>query len=99
MNSIPIKEAITSGAWYECHARCYQEPIQFRLRVLAFERTSVVQINPQLVRSVTVEGVLWLLSVEVVNLDKAPVGAWRVRHVISLKDAEDFEFPVFAEGT
>lgn len=98
MNSISISEAIASGVWYDCTAFCFEEQMTFRLRALGFERTTVAEIEPRLSPPVAVEGVLWLLSVEVVNLDKAPIRASNVADAFSLTDVDGCEFPRFYNG-
>ncbi len=100
MSSVPLKEAIASGAWLECHAKSTvnggnEREIHYRLRVLAFTRTSVEDISPSLVGQVLVEGILWLLSVEVVNLCKTGFNASRIKYSIKLVDEEGFEFQPF----
>ena len=67
MDKLSLKQAIASGTWFECHAKWYDEELCFRLRVLSFEQASVEEIDPSLVDEVTIEGVLWLLFVEVVS--------------------------------
>lgn len=95
MNKIPLKQAIASGSWFECHAKRYDEQLHFRLRVLAFEKASVEEIDPSLVDTVTIEGVLWLLSVAVVSLNKTPTDAHKVRDASKLIDEDGFEFGSF----
>lgn len=41
------------------------------------------------------EAVLWLLSVEVVNLNKTPTDAHQLREVSKIIDRDGFEFPFF----
>ena len=66
--------------------------IHYRLRVLAFTRTSVEQIDPSLVGRVLAEGTLWLLSVEVVIVSRMAIGARWFRNSIKLIDEDGFEF-------
>jgi hypothetical protein len=96
MNKIPLKQAVSSGVWYECRAKQYDEKVHFRLRVLGFERTSVEELDPSNEQGVTAEGVLWLLSLEVVNLSKKPVDASTLPDVMRLIDEDGFEFEAFA---
>lgn len=95
MNKVPLKKAIASGSWFECHAKSNGEEIHFRLRILAFERCSLDELDPSQADAVTIEGVLWLLTVEVVSLRKTPTDACLVRYASKLIDEDDFEFASF----
>lgn len=92
MNKIPLKEAIEAGAWLECHAKWCSEELYFRFRVTGFRRSSVEEIDRSKVNDVLVEGLLWLLSLEAVNLANSPVGTWKLRYAIKLVDQDGFEF-------
>ena len=93
MNSIPIKAAISSGAWYQCQSVSWNGQLDFRLRVLSFERRTVAEIDRRLVGKVVIEGVLWLLSVEVVNVSKEPIDAKLIGPIIRLIDEGGFAYP------
>ncbi len=96
MSDIALKEAIRSGAWFECHATHCNRDVHYRLRVLAFTRSSVEEIDPSFVGRVPVEGILWLLSVEAVTLSKTRTGASRIKETIRLIDEDGFEFKAFS---
>jgi len=98
MSNIPLKEAIASGAWLECHINAFRYDVErgCRLRVVAFERKSVEEIvEVPLDMEFRVEGVLWVLSIEVVNLSKTPMRASRIKRSIRLVDKDGFEFEPF----
>jgi hypothetical protein len=117
MGRIPLKEAIASGAWLECHAKL-EEDLCYRVKVLAFDKTSVEEVvrsglpgpvegstsvksqraiaaRQSRIRAVPVEGILWLLSVEVVNLCRIPREACLFKDRIKLIDEDGFEFEPF----
>jgi hypothetical protein len=98
MNGIPVRKAIESGSWYECIGRYFNEELRFRLRVLGFSATTVGEIDETLGAKMQTEGVLWLLSIQVVSLCKEPVDAWKVRDVVMLTDRDAFSFKPF-EGS
>lgn len=93
---VPLKDAIESGGWYECVGRCFDEEHRFRLRVLDFVETTVDEIDDSL--AVEVEGVLWLMSVEIISLCKEPCSADHVADTIALMDSEGFRFDRFDGG-
>ena len=90
MTKIPLKQAIASGMWLECHAKHYQEEIDFHLKVVGFDRTSVEEIGER--SEYPIEGILWLLSVEVVNLCKMPKRGGEFKRALKIIDADDYEF-------
>ena len=98
MSNISLKEATKSGAWLECHlnATRYDLERDCRVLVVAFERKSVEEIvEAPLARDLAGEGVLWVLSIEVVNLTKTPMRAPRIKRSIRLVDKDGFEFEPF----
>lgn len=93
MSKIPLKEAIATGAWLDCHAiSCYREEFSFRLQLKGFHRASNGEIDRSMINEIFVEGVVWLLSFDVVNLTKGPINGWYVREAIRLVDQDGFEF-------
>jgi len=93
MSNIPLKEAIASGAWLECHTiSCYREEFSFRLQLKEFHRASNGEIDRSMINEIFVEGVLWLLSFDVVNLTKGPIDGWYVRNALRLVDQDGFGF-------
>lgn len=99
MKKISLRDVIAAGTWFECHAKCYDEDLHFRLRVVAFTRTSVEEIDPTQVNKVVVEGILWLLHIEVVNLGKTPTSACRLGRKIKVADQDGFEFHAVDTGS
>jgi hypothetical protein len=95
MGKIPLKEAIASGAWLECHARDFDGELHFRLRVVAFEQSSVDEIGGSRLNVDRLEGILWLLGVEVVNLCKTSIKGCKIKYNIKLIDDDGYEFESF----
>lgn len=87
MDSIPIKEAIAFGTWYECHAIQYDKPINFRMRLLGFRQTSFAEhyASPTNWQS---EGVLWMLSFDIVNVNKSALNCDSASGVMQLTDEQ-----------
>jgi len=100
MSNIPLKEAIASGTWLDCHAKRYHDEVNFRLKVMAFDRTSVEELGgwPPGDREDPIEGILWLLSVEVVNLCKTPQRVWEIKRTIKVVDEDGYEFEPFCSN-
>ncbi len=96
MSGIPLNEAIAAGAWFECHSKYYDKELHYRLKVVAFSRTSVDDIDVSLVGKVLVEGILWLLSVEVVSLCSARTDVCLIKDSIVLIDEDGFTFEPFS---
>lgn len=93
MASVKLREAIAGGHWYDCTAERYNESLHFKVRVVAFSQTSAQEIDPD--SEEEFEGDLWLLKIEVVNLDKRPVEVSYVRDVLELEDDEGYVFQPF----
>ena len=97
MAKIPIKHAIKSGAWLKCETEDYS----FRIRVLAFIKVKLKQIdNPQKIdpKYDLTAGDLWLLKLEVVNFCKKKLSADLVKKEIFLIDNDDFEFTIVEDS-
>ena len=93
MSTIPIKEAIKFGGWLEYDGKFYNGPLVFRFKVLRFARPSPAEIGPR-PGAPALEGVLWGLSMQVVNLNKTAISPVEIHHVMRLVDQDGFEFPV-----
>lgn len=96
MEKILISEAIDSQNWYDCQCERFDEKVHFRLRVLNFRKTSVQEIDPD--SDECTEGALWIMGIEVINLNKRPLEAYMVRASIEIEDHEEFIFEVFTES-
>ena len=91
MAKIPIKHAIRSGSWLKCEI----EDKSFRIRILAFIKVKLRQIdNPQEIdpKYDLTAGDLWLLKLEVVNYCKKALSGYLVKTNILLLDSDEFEF-------
>jgi len=98
MNKYSVANAIESGTWHECKGKYFEEEISFRLRILAFRRTTIEEIDESLINEVVIEGILWLMSVEVINLCKKPIDAWKLRDTLVLIDEDEYEFEYFSNS-
>ncbi len=89
---VPIKHAIESGAWFQCHSECEGEK-KFRLRVLSFEKVNLAAVdypeNLDKVHFNTDAGDWWILKLEMVNLNR--IDAY-LQYTILIVDEDDFEF-------
>lgn len=98
MNKIPLKEAIDASAWLECHWKTYDEEFNCRLRIVTFTTFDKVGIDTSLLKAIGDNGVLWLMTLEVVNLCKTPFEAWQLSDCMKLLDEDGFEFGYFDNG-
>jgi len=98
MKNVQLKKAIESGAWHECSGKYFGEERPFRIRVLGFCRKTIEEIDQSLLNKVEIEGILWLMSVELVSLCKKPVDAVGIRNLLTLTDEEGFQFEPFSNS-
>lgn len=105
---IPIIEAIDSGAWFNCTARANDISTEheafdefgsvrfnFRARLLSFSQIPLESIDQPKLLSTLDEGILWLLKLEVINLNKKPCYAWYVKDAIELFDQDNYLFKAY----
>ena len=95
MNRVSVTKAIETGTWYECKWKHYDEEFHFRLRILGFNPTTVAEIDVSLIDKVKIEGILWLISIEVVNLNKQPFRPDVIPDSLMLMDEDGYQFEAF----
>ena len=89
---LPIKYAIDSGVWFKCETKTIDGPFIFKIRILSFDKVTN-NIMRELQKEIRFdEGILWLMGVEVVNLNKIPFSGWHVQNQMILFDQDDFKF-------
>lgn len=90
---IPIKEAISTGVWL--HFSRKEEQIQFRLKVVSFQKINFSEIDEPENMKERAENVQWrVLKVEVINLSKKNIYSSDGPGEILLIDNEGYEFEV-----
>lgn len=96
---IPIKEAVNSGAWLQCHSKMYDKYFDFRLRLLSFEKIDLADIDePNKIDNFdSKEGNPWLMKLQIVNLNKKEVASGYITGSIIITDQDDFEFTEFTD--
>lgn len=88
---IPIKHAIDSDAWFKGETEFLFSDYLFRFRVLSFDRIRLEEVdNPHNIN--LDEGILWLMKIEFVNLNKKEIAGFYPRSFIILMDQDDFIF-------
>lgn len=91
---IPIREAVENGAWLKCVSNSVLiGQIEFRLRVLSFERINLAEVDGRERMQIPDEGVWWLMKIEAVNLYKMEIHVDEL-YKISLQDQNGFQFRV-----
>ncbi len=97
---VPIKEAISSGAWLHCEQKKNLfETSQFRLKINSFEKINLSKVdNPEEIDGIDSNSVIWLLQVEVINLNKTPLEVYNATAKLTLIDQDGFIFPFFEDS-
>lgn len=87
---IPIKEAISSGAWL--HFSNPEEELDFRVKVLSFRKIDLKEVdNPEKVE--INEGAIWyLMTIEFINLTKEEISQYQWKDEIVLIDNDGYKF-------
>lgn len=88
---IPVREAITSGDWLECSSIMYQKEFFFRLRTISFEKILTSAIDKRTEGKLD-DGILWLMRIEVININKKPLNAYDITCGVVLLDQDDCIF-------
>ena len=96
---VPIKEAINSGSWLHCEQKNNLfETNQFRLKVNSFRKLNLSEVdNPENISGLDSNSIIWLLEIEVVNLNKIPLGVYEATQQLILIDQDGFNFPFFED--
>lgn len=95
---IPVKEAITSGVWLHCEYTDRNELIQFRLRILSFRKLNLSEVDePQKIKDIDSNAILWITEIEVVNLTKEPISTTDGTGELILVDQDGFKFHDFGD--
>jgi hypothetical protein len=88
---VPVREAINSGAWL--HFSSNDREIQFRLRVLAFEKLDLSQVDePDKIQHNETDAQWWLMKIEAVNLSKRTIRSDEMNRTVLLIDQDGFQF-------
>lgn len=93
MNKIPIKEAISSGTWFNCVVD-WIETLAFRMRVSSFEKVNLSEVDAiEKINRQTFaleNGDFWIMQLEIINLGKK--AAQFIALSINISDNAGFEF-------
>jgi hypothetical protein len=90
---VPVREAINSGAWF--HFSSSDGDMQFRLKVLTFEKLDLSQVDePQNIDEEETGASWWLMKIEAINLSKQSLYSSFMLREILLVDQNDFRFNV-----
>ncbi len=92
---VPIKEAISSGAWLHCEYTYRDELIKFRLKVISFRKLNLSEVDePENIKVIDSNANYWLMEIEVINLIKEPLSPTFGPDQIILIDQDGFKFHV-----
>lgn len=97
---VPVKEAINSGAWLQCEKRSNLfEANQFRIKIKSFKKLNLSEVDePEEIKNFDSNGVLWIMNIEVVNLNKQPLHSSDGPYNLILIDQDHFIFPPFLDS-
>lgn len=96
---VPVKEAINSGAWLQCEYDYDGKIIKFRLKVNSFRKINLLKVdNPEEIDGIDSNSVIWLLQIEVINLNKTPLEVYNATAKLTLIDQDGFVFPFFEDS-
>ena len=94
---IPIKEAISSGAWLHCEFTAKKEI--FRLKVLSFRKLNLSEVDkPEEIELIDKNTIIWIMELEVINLTKEPIHPVDGPIQLILIDQDGFKFDVFFDS-
>jgi|GraSoiStandDraft_41_1057321.scaffolds.fasta_scaffold2866685_1 hypothetical protein len=94
---VPVREAINSGAWF--HFSSSDGDMQFRLKVLSFEKLDLSQVDePQNIDDEETGACWWLMKIEAINLSKQSLFSPLMLREMLLIDQNDFQFNVVQNG-
>ena len=85
---ISINEAIEAGSWFEMST----ENILIRIRPISFSKLDLTSVDNFNNSDLDVNSNLWLLTMELVNLEKKEIATYSVRQIIKVKDDEGYTF-------
>ncbi len=88
MIKIPMDEAVSSGAWFECSDE--DREVVFRFRVISFSRVELKDIDePEEIELDINQGWLYLMKCQVVNLAKSKTNVGLMADLITVVDQDD----------
>ena len=88
---VPIKETVSSNAWFDC--RSEKNEVRFKMRVLLFEKVNLAEVDdPHEVKIDSSSGNYWILKIEIVSLTKRTISSGYVTRTITLVDQDEFHF-------
>ena len=94
---IPIKEAISSGAWLHCEFT--DSKVLFRIKVLSFRKLNLSEFDEPDKIDFKDEGiVIWIMDLEVINLTKEGINSFVGPGNLILTDQDGFEFNCFFDS-
>jgi hypothetical protein len=84
---IPLNEAIETGSWLQAKT----DDLLFRFKPISFSKIDLAEIDNSNKMKID-GGVLWLLKIEVVNMNKVQCHPFYIRDHIAIFDSDDFLF-------
>jgi hypothetical protein len=98
---IPVKEAISTGAWLHCEYTDtdHDEIYPFRIKVLSFRKLNLKEVdNAEELNLRDTDCNLWIMELEAINIKKEPVSPTYSLDQLILMDQDDFQFHVFRDS-
>ena len=96
---VPVKEAISSGAWLFCEYTYQNNTYQFRVKVMSFKKLDLNEVDRQENIKINDDNCeIWLLGIEILNLMKEPVSSYKITNVLLLTDQDEYKFDKFDDS-
>jgi hypothetical protein len=93
---VPVKDAINNATWLQCEERSNLfEANLFRIKLNSFKKLNLSEVDePEKIEELDSNGVLWIMNLELVNLNKQPLRCNLGPGSLILLDQEHFVFPI-----
>jgi len=98
IKKISINEAIESGEYYTFYKERYSKVYNYKLKIISFEKISQENLSNIEDLEYVGDGILWIMKVEVENIDKTPLDPYYVGEYLRIIDQEGFSFQRYNES-
>jgi hypothetical protein len=99
MSTFQMRQALDSGTWFRCTGKSYLGSHSFRLRFKSFRVVAAEEIdNPTSIKDINLtEGLLWILSIDVVNTGREAIRPYDVTYPLRLVDHDSCSFSLVSD--
>jgi len=95
---VPVKEAISSGAWLYCEYSYNNSTFQFRVKVISFNKLDLSEVDrPEKIELPDANCEIWLLGIEILNYLNEPISTSSCSDMLLLADQDNYMFKIFSD--